>query len=310
MTQETETKVVVTGGAGFIGSHLVEALVAKGFEIHIVDNLVAGKPERMHPAARLHKVDIRNLTELKPIFTEAKFVFHTAALPGVQPSIQNPVTTNDVNVNGTLNVLVAARDAGVKRVIYSSSSSVYGNQDQLPLREDMEARPLSPYGLQKYIGELKCRLFSRIYGLETVSLRYFNIYGFNAPVGGAYALVIGKFFEQRKQGKPLTIVPDGNQSRDFTNVKDVVSANLLAAESSRVGKGEVINIGGGKNHTVFEVAKLIGGPTIFIEPRVEPKHTLADITKAKDFLGWSPKITFAEGIGELKESYNLPPLSA
>ena len=298
-------KVVVTGGAGFVGSHLVEALVAEGFEVHVVDNLVAGELERVHPSAQLHKVDIRDLSKLKPIFEKAKFVFHTAALPRVQPSIQDPVTTNDVNVNGTLNVLVAARDAGVKRVIYSASSSAYGNQEKLPLKEDMEARPLSPYGLQKYIGELKCRLFSQIYGLETVSLRYFNIYGPNAPTEGDYALVIGKFLEQRRRGEPLTIVPDGNQSRDFTHVRDAARANLLAAESPKVGKGEVINIGGGKNRTVLEVAKFIGGPTIFIEPRVEPKHTMADITKAKELLDWSPKISLEEGVGELKKIYDI-----
>lgn len=297
-------KVVVTGGAGFVGSHLVSALFENGFSVHIVDNF-AGELNKIHPDAVFHKTDIRNLSKLKPIFEKAKFVFHTAALPRVQPSIQDPVTTNEVNANGTLNVLVAARDAGVKRVIFSSSSSVYGNQEKLPLKEDMEARPLSPYGLQKYIGELKCRLFSQIYGLSTVSLRYFNLYGPNAPTAGDYALVIGKFLEQRKQGKPLTIVPDGTQSRDFTHVRDAVRANLLAAESLKVGKGEVINIGGGNNKTVLEVANLIGGPTVFIEPRVEPKHTRADIAKAKELLGWSPEISLEEGVRELKKIYDL-----
>lgn len=305
MERENNVKVVVTGGAGFVGSHLVEALVAKGFEVHAIDNLAAGEEKRVHSSAQLHKVDIRDLSKLKPIFAKAKFVFHTAALPRVQPSIQDPVTTNDVNVNGTLNVLVAARDAGVKRVIYSASSSAYGSQEKLPLKEDMEARPLSPYGLQKYIGELQCKLFSQIYGLETVSLRYFNIYGPNAPTEGAYALVIGKFLEQRKRGEPLTIVPDGNQSRDFTHVRDAVRANLLATESPKVGKGEVINIGGGNNKTVLEVAGLVGGPSIFIEPRTEPKHTWADITKAKELLGWSPEISLEEGVGELKKIYDL-----
>lgn len=304
MEKKKRIKVVVTGGVGFVGSHLVSALLEKGFSVHIVDNL-AGGPNKVHPAAVLHKVDIRNLAELKPVFEKAKFVFHAAALPRVQPSIQDPVSTNDVNVNGTLNVLVAARDTGVKRVIYSASSSAYGNQEKLPLKEDMEARPLSPYGLQKYIGELQCKLFSQIYGIETVSLRYFNIYGPNAPTQGAYALVIGKFLEQRKRGEPLTIVPDGTQSRDFTHVRDAVRANLLAAESLKVGRGEVINIGGGRNRTVLEVARIIGGPTVFIEPRIEPKHTRADITKAKEFLGWSPKVVLEEGIGELKKIYGL-----
>lgn len=297
---ETKTKVIVTGGAGFIGSHLVEVLVAKNFDVHVIDNLVAGKRENVNSGAKLYEVDIRDFDKIKPIFEGADLVFHLAALPRVQPSIIDPRTTHDTNVTGTLNALVAARDAKVKRVIYSASSSAYGNQDKLPLTEDMPAMPLSPYGLQKYIGELECRLFSEIYGLETVSLRYFNVYGPRASSEGAYALVIGKFLEQRKKGEPLTIVPDGNQSRDFTHVKDVVRANILAAESPRVGKGEVVNIGGGRNYSVNELADIIGGPRIFIEPRTEPKHTLADISKAKELLGWEPQVKFEEGIAELK----------
>lgn len=298
-------KVVVTGGAGFIGSHLVGVLAKKGYKVEAVDSLKAGDRTRLPVGTRLHQIDIRDSAELTPVFRGAKFVFHTAALPRVQPSIKDPITTNDVNVNGTLNVLVAARDAGVRRVIYSSSSSVYGNQKKLPLQEDVELNPLHPYGLQKYIGELYCQLFFQVYGLETVCLRYFNVYGPDAPVDGAYALVIGKFCDQRKRGKPLTIVPDGRQSRDFTHVSDVVRANVLAAESSRVGKGEVINVGGGKNRTVLEVAKLIGGPQIFIEPRTEAKHSLADISRAKKLLSWEPKVTLEQGITELKKVYGL-----
>lgn len=298
-------KVIVTGGAGFIGSHLADALLERDFEVHSIDVKTQEGISYVNPAVKYHRVDIRDYDSLLSIFRGAKYVFHTAALPRVQPSIQDPRTTHDVNVNGTLNALLAAREAGVKRVIYSSSSSVYGNQETLPLREDMEPRPLSPYGLQKYIGELKCRLFSQIYGLETVSLRYFNVYGPRAPTEGDYALVIGRFIEQRRKGEPLTIVPDGTQSRDFTHVRDVVSANLLAAESDKVGRGEVINIGGGRNWSVNEVADLIGGPRIFIEPRLEPKHTLADITKAREFLGWEPEISFENGIRELKQQYGL-----
>ena len=296
---------MVTGGAGFIGSHLVGALIKKNYEVVVVDNLQAGNKKRLPAGVKLCKVDIRDAVKLTPIFRGAKFVFHTAALPRVQPSIKDPITTNDVNVNGTLGVLVAARDAEVKRVIYSSSSSVYGNQEKLPLREDMEPCPLSPYGLQKYIGELYCRLFSQVYDLETVCLRYFNGYGSDAPVDGDYALVIGKFCDQRKRSRPLTIVPDGRQSRDFTHVSDIVRVNILAAESAKVGKGEVINAGGGRNRTVLEVAKLIGGPTILVEPRIEAKHSLADIKKAKELLGWNPEISLEEGIGGLKKIYGL-----
>lgn len=302
---KNKTKVIVTGGAGFIGSHLTDALVGKGYEVHVIDNLSGGKRENVNSGAKLHASDIRDFKGIAPIFKETKIVFHCAALPRVQPSIIDPQTTHDINVTGTLNVLVASRDAGVKRVVYSASSSAYGDQDSLPLVETMGARPLSPYGLQKYIGELQCRLFSAVYGMETVSLRYFNVYGPRAATEGAYALVIAKFLEQRKRGEPMTVVPDGLQSRDFTHVYDVVGANLLAAESNQVGEGEVINIGGGRNRTVLEVADLIGGPKVFVEPRLEPKHTLADISTAKKLLNWEPQVAFDRGIHELKTIYGL-----
>lgn len=298
-------RCLITGGAGFIGSHLTNALVERGDEVHVVDNFSTGKRERLNPKAVLHETDIREREKLAPIFKGARFVFHIAALPRVQPSIQNPVASHEVNVNGTLNVLVAARDAGVGRVIYSASSSAYGNREKLPLDEEMEPQPMSPYGLQKLIGEQYCAVFSKVHGLETLSLRYFNVYGLGASTEGAYALVIGKFLAQRKRGEPLTVVPDGKQSRDFTHIRDVVRANILAAESPKVGKGEVINIGGGRNRSVNEIADLIGGPRVFIEPRLEPKHTLADISRARKLLGWEPQITLEEGVAELKEIYGL-----
>lgn len=294
-------KVVVTGGAGFIGSHLVDELIKKDFEVHSID---IGNTHK-NSEAIYHIADIRSLDAIAPIFKNSKYIFHTAALPRVQPSIVDPRTTHEINVDGTLNVLLASRDAGVKRVIYSASSSAYGNQKKLPLTENMEASPLSPYGLQKYIGELYCRLFSQIYGLETVSLRYFNVYGPRASPEGAYALVISRFLDQKKRGEPMTVVPSGKQSRDFTHVYDVARANILASESSRVGKGEVINIGGGENRTVIEIVELIGGPWVFTDPRLEPEHTLADISKAKGLLGWEPKVIFEDGIKELKRIYQL-----
>lgn len=298
-------KVIVTGGAGFIGSHLVRRLVEEKFRVEVVDDLSRGSRENIPPDVKLHEVDIRDFDKLGPIFQGSRYVFHVAALPRVQPSIIDPRGTNDVNVNGTINVLLAARDVGVKRVVYSASSSAYGNQDKMPLTEDMEPRPLSPYALQKYIGELYCRLFSTIYNLETVSLRYFNVYGPGAPTQGDYAMMMGTFLEQRKEGKPMTVVPDGKQSRAFTHVRDVVNANILAVQSDKVGRGETINIGGVKNYSVLEVAGLIGGPYVFIEPRLEPKHSLADLTKAKNLLGWEPTISLEEGISELKKIYGL-----
>lgn len=299
------SNVLVTGGAGFIGSHITDALVAAGHSVRIVDNLAGGSRDNINPQAEFHEKDIRNFEDIAPFFKGVDVVFHLAALPRVQPSIQDPRTTHSVNVTGTLNVLVAARDAKVKRVVYSASSSAYGNQDTLPLRENMRAHPMSPYALQKYEGELMCSLFAELYQLNTVSLRYFNVYGPRAATEGAYALVIARFLMQRKNGETLTIVPDGTQSRDFTHVRDIVQANLMAAESPRVGNGEVINIGGGHNHTVLEVANLIGGPHTFAEPRLEPKHTLADISRAKDLLGWEPQVKFEDGIAELKQFYKI-----
>lgn len=299
------SKVVVTGGAGFIGSHLVDALIKKGCETHVIDNLSGGKKEHIHPKSIFHKTDIRELESIKPIIKGARFVFHLAALPRVQYSIEHPEETHDVNITGTLNVLIASNEGGVERMIYSASSSAYGDQKTLPLKESMTSVPQSPYGLQKYIGEQYCRVWSAVYGIGTVSLRYFNVYGPRMNPDGAYALAIGKFLKQRKGGKPLTIWGDGTQTRDFTHVSDVVRANLLAMESKGVGEGEVINIGAGRNFSVNRLAKLIGGPTVHEPPRLEPHDTLADNSLAKKLLGWMPKVTLEEGIEELKQIYDL-----
>lgn len=284
------TKVVVTGGAGFIGTHMCESLRKEGYSVVSVD-LKTGD-------------DVRDTEKMKKIFEGAQYVFHLAALPRVQYSIEHPQETHDTNVNGTLSVLTAAKDAGVKKVVYSASSSAYGDQDKMPLVENMEARPKSPYGLQKYIGELYCRLWSEIYDLPTVSLRYFNVYGPGASDDGAYALVIAKFLKQRREDKPMTITGDGKQTRDYTHVSDVVRANIMAAESP-FAKGEVFNIGGGNNISVNRVAELIGGPVEYIPARLEPHDTLADIMLAKGFLNWEPQIKFEDGITELKRLSNL-----
>lgn len=299
------SKVLVTGGAGFIGSHIVDALVSEGHKVHVLDNFSSGKRENVNKNAIIREGDIRNLEGIKPLFNNIEYIFHLAALCRVQPSIEDPVGTNDVNINGTLNVLVAARDAKVKRLIYSASSSAYGDQQIFPTSEDLPARPLSPYGLQKYVGEHYARLFSILYGLETVSLRYFNVYGPRASSEGAYALVIAKFLKQRLDGKELTIVPDGEQSRAYSHVTDVVRANLLAMKSPKVGRGEVINIGGSKNWSVNQIADMIGGPRVFIEPRIEPRKSLPDLTRAKELLGWEPAMELPEGILALKKLYNI-----
>jgi nucleoside-diphosphate-sugar epimerase len=204
-----------------------------------------------------------------------------------------------------VNVLKAAVDGGVRRVVYSASSSAYGEQEIMPLVETMPAHPLSPYGLQKYVGELYCRMFSEVYDIETVSLRYFNVYGKNQDPEGAYALVIGKFLKQRAEGGPMTITGDGEQTRDFTHVRDVVRANLLASTSEKVGQGEVMNIGAGNNCSIKRLAELIGGPVEYMEARLEPKNTLADSSRAKELLGWEPTVKLEDGIAELKVEWGL-----
>ncbi len=292
-------KAVVTGGAGFIGSNLVDELVGKGFEVHVIDNLSGGKKENVNPKAIFHQTDIRDLVAIKPLFIGADYVFHFAALPRVQFSIEHPDETHGVNITGTLNVLIAAKDAGVKRVVYSASSSAYGDQPVMPLKEDMPAHPKSPYGLHKYVGELYCKLWSEVYGLETVCLRYFNVYGPRQNPDGAYALVIGKFLKQHAEGKAMTITGDGEQTRDFTSVHDVVRANLLASESKNVGKGETVNIGAGRNFSINKIAKLIGGKVEYLPARLEPKDTLADNSLAKKLLGWTPEVSLEDGIKEL-----------
>lgn len=299
------SKCLVTGGAGFIGSNLADELIKQNHEVVIIDNLSTGKKENINSQAEFHEVDIRNLEKIKPLFIGADYVFHLAAFPRVQPSIEDPATANDINLNGTLNVLLAARDAKIKKVVYSASSSAYGDQTKMPLTEDMLAHPLSPYGLQKHVGELYCRLFTEIYGLPTVSLRYFNAYGKRQALEGAYALVMGTFIRQRLNGEPMTITGDGNNRRDYTSVIDVVRANICAIQSDKVGQGEVINIGRGSNFSVNELAKMIGGPVKHIEARIEPKETLADNSLAKKLLGWEPTVNLPEWLEGYKKEMGL-----
>jgi nucleoside-diphosphate-sugar epimerase len=299
-------KVVVTGGAGFIGANLVNGLLDEQYEVHVIDNYANGKrDDRTNARATYHDVDIRDYDAIAPIVKGARYVFHEAALPRVQFSIANPELTFSVNVGGTISLLHAAHEGGVSRVIYAGSSSVYGDQERLPLSEDLPAMPKSPYGLQKYIGELSCKLWSGVYGIPTVSLRYFNVYGPKFDPQGDYALVIGKFLKQKREGTPLTVTGDGTQTRDFTHVSDIVRANLLAAESPKVGKGEVINIGAGRNVSINDLAALIGGPSVHIDPRLEPHDTKADNRNAKELLGWEPTRALEDGIAELKKLWNV-----
>jgi UDP-glucose 4-epimerase len=301
-------KYIVTGGAGFIGSNLVDSLVNEGHEVIVIDNLSTGKEDNVNSKAKLltcdisHKDHIATMTEA---MKGADTVFHLAALARVQPSIENPHEFNKVNVNGTLYILTAAKEAGVRRVVYSASSSAYGDATIFPTPEDHPTDPLSPYGLQKLIGEQYCRVFYHCYGLETVSLRYFNVFGERQSLDGAYKLVMGVFADQRLKDKPLTITGDGEQRRDFTYVGDVVLANILASNSPLVGKGESINIGNGDNRSVNEIADLIGGPKEYIKKRLEPQQTLADNRKAKELLNWKPTTTVEEWIPKYKKQIGI-----
>lgn len=299
-------KAVVTGGAGFIGSNLVRTLVSEGVSVEVVDNYAGGRLDgREVPGATYHDADILDLSAHPHIFKDADAVFHLAALPRVQDSIDHPVETARSNIDGTLMVLEAARIGGARKVIFSSSAAVYGDQETMPLNERLEPTPKSPYGLHKQVGEQLCRLWAELYQLPTVSLRYFNVYGPGFDPSGAYALVVGRFIDLRRQGQPLTIAGDGSHTRDYVHVSDVVRANILAAASEKVGKGEVMNVGSGEETSIKDLAELIGGPTEAAPPRVEPVRSVADVSRAKELLGWSAATKLENGIAELKRIYGL-----
>lgn len=287
------SKFLVTGGAGFIGSNLVDELINQGHEVIVIDNLATGKKEQVNSKANFYELDLRNLEDIRSLFKGVDFVFHEAALARVQPSIKDPVKYHDSNVNATLNVLVAARDAKVKKMIYASSSSVYGDQKKMPLTEDMAVTPISPYALQKYMGEEYCRLFSYVYQLPTVCLRYFNVYGPRMATEGAYASVVSIFGQQRQKGEPLTVAGDGTNLRTYTYVEDIVRANILAAQSD-IADGRAINAGQSTEYTANQIAKIFGGPTAKIAFRIEPVRNLCSNVLAKKLLGWQPTMDLPE----------------
>lgn len=300
-------KHAVIGGAGFIGHHIVNALIAKGHEVIVIDNLSTGYLENVHPEAKFHNVDITSEVAEKVIadlLYHVDTVFLTAALARVQPSMDEPIRFNETNVTGVVRVLEACRMSNVRRVVYSASSSAYGETDIFPTPETAHTGPLSPYGLQKYIGEQYCTLYSQIFGLDTVSLRYFNVYGEGMPIEGAYRTVISIFGEQYKNNKPLTYTNDGTQRRDFTYVGDVVSANILAGEYSDSLNGDVFNVGNGNNFSVNEVMDMFGGSRQFLENRIEPSQTLADNSKLRKKFGWMPKGDLPVFIEQYKKDLN------
>ena len=301
-------KYIVVGGAGFIGSNLVNRLVEKGHEVVVIDNFSTGKEENINPKSTLYRIDISDTSkseELTSIMNKADSVFLLAAKARVQPSIENPMDYEQNNTIGTLNILKCATDANVRRLVYSASSSAYGDSDILPLKESIPINPLSPYGAQKYYGEVLSKMFAHVYDIETVSLRYFNVYGERQNIAGAYALVMGIFAHQRLNGEPMTIRGNGEQKRDFTYVGDVVNANILASQSKNVGRGEVINIGNGDNRSINQIADMIGGEKKYVDPVVEPMETLADNSLAKELLGWEPTQKIEDWVPTYKKEIGL-----
>mgnify|MGYP003627509051 FL=1 len=305
-------RCLVTGGAGFIGSNLVDKLIDDGHEVIIFDNYSTGKKENVNPKAKFFLVDISHQPSFKDktmeeIMTGVDVVFHLAAKARVQPSIENPIEYHNTNVNGTLNMLDACRRYGVKRFIFSSSSSVYGDVEQLPTPEEHELNPMSPYALHKLQGEQYCKLFSELYDLETVCLRYFNVYGERQNTEGAYCLVMGIFAGQLLKGEPMTINGDGENRRDFTYVGDVVDANIRCMDYPLELNGEAFNIGNGDNRSVNQIANLLSedGDRINKESVIEPKETLANNSKAKKILGWKPTNKIENWIIDYKEEMGL-----
>ncbi len=311
---------LVTGGAGFIGSNIVEELLRRGERVRILDNFSTGKRENIvqlqqklaaesnnHLQLELVEGDVRSYHIVREAVEGVDFILHQAALPSVPRSVKDPITSNEVNVVGTLNILNAAREARVRRIVYASSSSVYGDLDVLPKTEDMLPKPLSPYAVSKLAGEKYCQVFTRLYGLETVILRYFNVFGPRQDPNSQYSAVIPKFIQLIKNGESPVIYGDGSQSRDFTYVSNVVEANLLACEQGLEElSGEVFNIAFGKRVTINDLVEAINKALntnvtpCYAEPRPgDVKHSLANIGKARQFLGYEPKIDFFEGLKKI-----------
>lgn len=300
------TTSLVTGGAGFIGSHIVEKLLTLGHNVKVLDNLSTGYKKNLETVfsdIEFIEEDFRNLDAIRPAFKGVDFVFHQGALPSVPRSVDDPVTTNDCNVVGTLNVLLAARDAGVKRVMYAASSSAYGDQDVDVKVETLLEKPLSPYATSKLAGEQYCKNFYIVYGLETICLRYFNVFGERQDPASQYSGVIAKFVDTMARGERPTIHGDGTQSRDFTYVANNVDANIKAAEAGKVACGETLNIACGTNLNLNDLVKNINvilGTSIepiYDEPRKgDVKHSLAGINKAQKLLGYEPAISVADGL--------------
>jgi UDP-glucose 4-epimerase len=299
-------KALISGGAGFIGSHLVDALLGDGHEVVVLDNFSTGRPQNLeHVSDKIKSVqcDISQMGEWNVNFSGVDWVFHLAALADIVPSIEKPIDYYESNVQGTFNVLEACRQHRVKRFVYVASSSCYGIPDKFPTKENAEIRPQYPYALTKYLAEELVMHWCQVYHLQAVSLRLFNVYGPRSRTSGTYGAVFGVFLAQKLAGKPFTVVGDGTQTRDFTFVSDVVEAIITAAESDV--SGEIINIGSGNTYSVNYLVELLGGDVVHIPKRPgEPDCTWADITKAKQLLNWEPKVSLEEGVDILLDNIN------
>ena len=285
-------KSLVTGGAGFIGSHIVDKLLSLGHSVVVIDNESSGVHEHFYhnPNAEYHKIDIADYDATKNLYKDVDYVFHCAAESRIQPTILNPLGAVRTNVLGTATVLQCSREHDVEKVMYSSTSSAYGLKNTPPLEETMPDDCLNPYSVSKVSGEKICAMYTKLFGVKTVTFRYFNVYGPREPIKGPYAPVVGLFLRQFRAGEVLTVVPDGTQRRDFTHVDDVVNANILAMMIEHNHYGEIFNVGTGTNHSVLELAAMISAQTKMIEPRLgEAYITLANNTKIKKVLGWEPK---------------------
>ncbi|MCK4339592.1 MAG: SDR family oxidoreductase [Candidatus Cloacimonetes bacterium] len=303
-------KYLVTGGAGFIGSNITKELIKRSEFVRVLDNFATGKRENIfefksNQNFELIEGDLRSFHIVRDAVKGIDFVLHQGALPSVPRSINDPITTNDVNILGTLNILEASKEFGVKRVVYASSSSVYGDSEILPKKENMPVQPLSPYSLSKYAGERYCQIYYNIYGLETVSLRYFNVFGTNQDPTSQYSAVIPKFIKLMKDGKQPTIYGDGSQSRDFTFVSNIVKANILACTADRAA-GQVFNIACGESFTILQLVEFINKilekniKPNFDKPRIgEVRHSQADIEKATKILNYKAETNFKEGLIQL-----------
>jgi nucleoside-diphosphate-sugar epimerase len=310
--------VLVTGGSGFIGSNLVEELLERGREVKVLDNFSTGRRENLaHLTGHIELIegDLRSYERVHNAVRGCEVVFHQGALPSVPRSVQDPISTNDVNVIGTLNVLLAARDAGVRRVVFASSSSIYGDLPGLPRVETLPVGPAAPYAVSKLAAEQYCQVATKVYGLETVALRYFNVFGRRQDPLSHYSAVIPKFITAFQEGRAPVIFGTGEQSRDFTHITNVVNANFLAAEAPEAA-GHVFNVGNGESHSLNELAsvlaKIIG---VDIEPEYGPPRTgdvamsWADISKARDLMGYEPDIGFEDGLALTVESYSPLPVA-